>query len=426
MARFAKDGDVWATDPSWSEWDRTRAIRDKLVDGWRPIAWDTPRPAAAPPRDPAAEARLAGDGAPVDDFLVYSDWLQSAGNPRGALISVQHQLDAAADGARLALGDEERRLLDEHREALLGPLAGAHPSFLHLEWRLGFIRGARLHRVGYVEELPLAEELLWHLLDDERGPFLERLVVGLIAYGDNDNQAITAILMDPPSTPAPLRVLKIGAFGGDDLFDRGEIDISRAWLGPLVRLSSLYPRLEVLELTGRLNGRRPDDALLGEIDLPTLRRFVFRNGGLPREHLAEVLAARWPRLEELDLWFGDEDYGGDCTIDDVVALLDGRVRLPSLRRLGLRNASFTDALCEPLLRSPLLPQLEEVDLSLGVLTDEGAAILARGHDRLAHLRRLDLRENALSPAGRALVADLCRDVETADNDPEWRYVSVSE
>jgi hypothetical protein len=144
--------------------------------------------------------------------------------------------------------------------------------------------------------------------------------------------------------------------------------------------------------------------------------------------MAELRAARWPRLEELDLWFGDPEYGGDCTLDDVLPLLDGRVALPALRRLGLRNAAFADELCEPLLRSPLLPQLTTLDLSLGVLSDDGAAILARGADRLAHLERLVVRENCLTAEGIAQLASigLLGVLDADENDPEFRYVSHAE
>lgn len=433
VARFrGPDGTEWTTDRGRSDFDRTRAIRKKILEGYRPVAWDRDwqSPRAWPPRELTLEARLTSDENRIEDFLVYSDWLQAAGNPRGALIAVQHRLASlpAGDPARAALEAEERALLDAHREALLGPLAAIDPAYLQLEWHLGFIRGARIHRTGYIDaQLPLAEEVLWHLLDEERAPFLERLTLGLIEWGDQDNQAVVTLLQDPPFAPPPLRVLRIGAFGGDDLFDRGEIDISRAWLAPLTRLSALYPRLEELELTGRLNGRMPGDRLFGDLELPSLRRFTFRTGGLPVEHLEELRRARWPRLESLDLWFGDEDYGGTCTVDDVLPLLDGRAALPpSLVRLGLRNASFADALVEPLLASPLLPRLRALDLSLGVLTDDGAALLARGRDRLAHLERLDLRDNCLSSDGVALVRDLCREVITIDNDPGFRYVSVSE
>jgi hypothetical protein len=416
--RFARGGEIWTAEPR--PFLYSDSIREKLLEGFRPLDWDDAEP---PAHDPDLDALLANPAATVDDWLVHGDRLESRGDPRGALLAVQHRRSLAP--LNEALHAEEERLMAAHRADWLGPLAGVDAHYLQLEWRLGFVRGARLHRIGYLQELPCAEELLWHLLSPRFAPLLERLGVGLIEWGDQDNQGISTLLMDPPGAPPPLRSLKIGAFGGDDLLDRGEIDISRAWISSLVRLSALYPGLEELELTGRLNGRGREP-LFGAIDLPALRRFAFRTGGLPQEHMDEIRAARWPRLEQLDLWFGDSDYGGDCTLDDVLPLLDGRVALPALRRLGLRNAAFADELCEPLLRSPLLPQLTTLDLSLGVLTDDGAAILARGADRLAHLERLVVRENCLTSDGIAQLASLGPVLDADENDPEFRYVSHSE
>jgi hypothetical protein len=416
--RFAKGGEIWTAEPR--PFGYGREIREKLLDGFRPIDWGDTEP---PPHDPELAALIANPAATDDDWLVHGDRLEARGDPRGSRRAIQHRRALAPHDEELRI--EERRLLADHRAAWLGPLAEIDASYLHLEWRLGFVRGARLHRTTYLEQLPCPEEILWCLLSARFAPLLERLAFGLIEWGDQDNQAICALLMDPPAGPPPLRSLKIGAFGDDDLLDRGEIDISRAWLSSLVRLPALYPALEELELTGRLNSRGVEP-LLGAIELPALRRFAFRTGGLPTEHMAEIRDARWPRLEELDLWFGDSDYGGDCTLDDVLPLLDGRVALPALRRLGLRNTTFADELCEPLLRSPLLPQLTALDLSLGVLTDDGAELLARGADRLAHLERVVVRENCLTPAGIARLADTGLPIDAAENDPEFRYVSVSE
>lgn len=420
--RFARGDEIWTATPRPFGYEDE--IRARIVDGFRPLDWtDAAAPAFDPELDPELAALLASPAATDDDWLVYGDRLEARGDPRGALLAVQHRLARAPDDA--ALRAEEQRLLAAHATDWLGPLAGADPRYLQLEWRHGFVRGARLHRTTYIEQLPCPEELLWRLLSPRLAPLLERLAVGLIEWGDQDNQGVCTLLMNPPADPPPLRALKIGAFGGDDLLDRGEIDISRAWLASLEWLSALYPHLEELELTGRLNSRGVEP-LLGAIDLPALRRFTFRTGGLPREHLAEIRGARWPRLEALDLWFGDSDYGGDCALADVLPLLDGRVALPALRRLGLRNAAFADELCEPLLASPLLPRLAELDLSLGVLTDAGAEILARGADRLAHLARLSVRENCLTPAGVARLAALGPALDAAENDPDFRYVSVSE
>src|SRR5689334_17154193 len=90
-----------------------------------------------------AIARDPEDPAP---YLVYADWLQAQGAPRGALAALQGTLDARDGDQRLhdALSEHMR----DHAEAYLGPLAPVldHPD-LELEWRCGFI-GSAVLRVG--------------------------------------------------------------------------------------------------------------------------------------------------------------------------------------------------------------------------------------------------------------------------------------
>src|SRR5258707_11757256 len=65
-------------------------------------------------------------------YLVYADWLQANGDPRGELIVRQH-------------GDKDAQAwLDEHRDAFLGRFASAAPPTFELEWRFGFIRKATI------------------------------------------------------------------------------------------------------------------------------------------------------------------------------------------------------------------------------------------------------------------------------------------
>lgn len=56
----------------------------------------------------------------------------------------------------------------------------------------------------------------------------------------------------------------------------------------------------------------------------------------------------------------------------------------------------------------------------------GGEVLARGAEELAHLARLVVRGNCLTSAGVARLAGLGPTVDADENDPEYRYVSVSE
>src|SRR5262245_27676174 len=69
--------------------------------------------------------------------LVYADWLEEQGHPRGELIRVQYDLARlpADDGRRRALGRRELQLIIEHKDAWF-PL---RKKFLWWECRLGFM-----------------------------------------------------------------------------------------------------------------------------------------------------------------------------------------------------------------------------------------------------------------------------------------------
>jgi uncharacterized protein (TIGR02996 family) len=68
-----------------------------------------------------------------DDFLVFGDWLQSVGDPRGELIALQHALETAINEDRARLLDHERKLIAQHHFAPEQPVG-------QLKWRRGFVR----------------------------------------------------------------------------------------------------------------------------------------------------------------------------------------------------------------------------------------------------------------------------------------------
>ena len=78
--------------------------------------------------------------APDDDAprLVYGDWLQEQGDPRGELVAVQRAqlaIGAHPDPEHVArLVDRERELIAKHAREWLGPLS---PD--SVTWRLGFV-----------------------------------------------------------------------------------------------------------------------------------------------------------------------------------------------------------------------------------------------------------------------------------------------
>ena len=68
--------------------------------------------------DPALEQAIARDPDDRAAFVVYADWLQQAGNPRGELAAIQLARETADTPAMQA---REDALLEEHADVLCGP-----------------------------------------------------------------------------------------------------------------------------------------------------------------------------------------------------------------------------------------------------------------------------------------------------------------
>ncbi|MEV6667632.1 STM4015 family protein [Streptomyces nigra] len=244
------------------------------------------------------------------------------------------------------------------------------------------------------------------------------------AYDSDPSDVVEALLAARDRLPA-LRAL----FLGDMVMEECEISwINQTDVAPLL---AGFPALEEFGVRGGSG--------LGftAVQHAALRRLVVETGGLPASVVRGVGASDLPALEHLDLWLGTPDYGGDSEAADLEPILSG-ARLPRLRHLALRNSEIQDAVAAAVAAAPVVARLEVLDLSMGVLTDEGAGALLNGQP-LTHLKKLDLHHHylskafeeqvrqALEPAG--VEVDLDRDdaeEETEEDGTVWRYVSVGE
>jgi hypothetical protein len=250
-----------------------------------------------------------------------------------------------------------------------------------------------------------------------------------------DPAAVTALIIgqwgQAYETQAPVdlltdlapRLTGLGAlFLGEMTFEECEISWIRQ--GDVTPLLDAYPRLEVLRVRGA------DGLMLEPVRHTALRELAFESGGLPGRVVRAVGECDLPALEHLELWLGTGDYGGDVTMDDLSLILSGS-RLPALRQLGLRDAEIADQVAAALAGAPVVARLDTLDLSLGALSDDGAAALLAGQP-LTHLRRLDLHHHYIGEemAGR-MVAELAGveiDLAEANQPSEYgdRYVAVAE
>lgn len=218
-------------------------------------------------------------------------------------------------------------------------------------------------------------------------------------------------------------------FFGDITYEENEI----SWIdpGPAGTLLETFPALREFGIRGSEGLGFPP------VRHPALERLTLESGGLPGEVVRNIGASDLPALTALDLWLGTSEYGWDGDISDIAAICAGD-RLPQLRHLALRNSEIQDEVCAALAAAPVVAGLETLDLSMGVLTDDGAAALLGGQP-LTHLKRLDLHHNYLSrallerlrdtlePAGVILDLDPGDAQDDMDGDGTvWRFVACGE
>ncbi|MEV7277521.1 STM4015 family protein [Streptomyces sp. NPDC093111] len=298
---------------------------------------------------------------------------------------------------------------------------------------------------GAAVQLPDPASVAWRLSaptyadpgDEEWGPLFERFLatvetgrVRAVVVGgweeayDTSSAGIVTALMGANDRLTGLEAL----FLGDMTVEECEISwIVQSDVGPLL---AAYPRLRELGVRGG-NG-----LAFPPVRHTALRTLVLESGGLGADVVRGVAASELPALERLELWLGTEEYGADATPADLAPLLAGD-RLPALRRLGLRNSHLQDEVAAAVAAAPVVARLEELDLSMGVLTDKGAEALLAGRS-LTHLRRLGLAHHylsaqtaervtaALAPHGVTVDLDDAQ-VPEDDGDGEfYRYVAVAE
>ena len=368
-------------------------------------------------RNAALEKAIEADPEDADAYMVFADWLQGEGDPRGELIALHA-------GKKKKPAD---KLLAQQAEYFLGPLAEHQKCYDNsgkdaFAWKNGFIHAVRLahdhYGLDYQDDGKLKDwdgslaKILEQLLKHPSGRYIVELTMN---YNNDPNEDTLddLIALLAKSAPKTIRRIRIG----DDVDQ-----ISWYNVGNLGKLWKGVPHLRRFEIYA-------GSFTLGTIELPELTHAEFHTGGLAKASAKSIAAAKWPNIEHLDMWFGDDNYGGDASVKDIQPLLD-RTDLKKLRYLGLRNAQFTDKLLEVLPKAKILKQLTTLDLSMGVLTDEGAKKLVEHKDAYQHLAVLDVSDTYLSKAAvktlkgvaKKIVADDLRE----DDDPEYRYPAISE
>ncbi|NXY96628.1 STM4015 family protein [Streptomyces sp. BR123] len=243
------------------------------------------------------------------------------------------------------------------------------------------------------------------------------------AYDKGPAEIIDALVAARDGLPA-LRALFLGDMESE------ECEISWITQGDVGPLLDTFPDLEEFGVRGG------SGLVFPPVTHRRLRSLTVETGGMPARVVRNIAASALPALEHLDLWLGTSDYGGDSELTDVEPIMAGD-RLPSLRHLALRNSDIQDEIATAMASAPVVARLETLDLSMGVLTDEGGAALLGGRP-LTHLKKLDLHHNYLSDPlqqrfrdtleGAGVTLDLARGHAHEDewDGRTWRFVAVGE
>ncbi len=385
-----------------------KLVATKTEDGYVEKVGTPPEPRT----NPALEKAIAADPSDEAAFMVYADWLQAQGDLRGELIALQ-----AADKDRPAA-----KFLAQHVDYFLGPL-GAHQKchdgfhdkkHAAFTWKHGFIYAARLAHNQHADNWKgqLATDVLLPLLRHPSGKFLVELTLN-----ENDDPSedtlddlFDVIARHPIRTLRKLRI-------GDEVSQ-----ISWFHAGNLGKLWKGVPNLVDFEIEA-------GEFELGKLEVPALRRAVFRTGGLTKTAATSIATATWPKLEHLEVYFGDSEYGCTATIEEALAIL-ARSDLKHLGYLGLKNAEFQAELIPHLANSKLVRQLHTLDMSHGLLLDEHIDTLLAHKDAFAHLKVLDVSSTWLTKPGIKRLQGIATTLVAKDcwheAEPEFRFVRIGE
>ena len=306
--------------------------------------------------------------APDDDLprLIYADYLDEHGDPRGEFIRIQIERPRLPrdDPRRAGLKAREDELLRRHREEWEGPLAAV---VSHAVFRRGFID----------DVLVMAEAFLAHahtLFD--WAPIRTIKLRGTFRY-------VGAILKRP----------ELAALTGLDLcFDH--LDNRDAALLVACRHLSGLKRLN---LNGNPIGDEGAARLAASPHLTGLEALHLEHCGLGPAAANSLAAARLTRLRALDL---SENFLGDDGIERLAAA-------PFLERftaLDLTAVGMGDAGAQRLAECPSLRGLRRLRLGYNGLGDAGTAALVRS-SHLTALTALDVNGNAIGDAGAQAILD---------------------
>ncbi|MDR1203008.1 MAG: STM4015 family protein [Tannerellaceae bacterium] len=244
---------------------------------------------------------------------------------------------------------------------------------------------AKKYKLSYedYEASKSQKDLLNKIINDKKLSDIKQLTIGCWSYESDGCQDLVDGMIANKEKFAHIE----GLFWGDIDQEESEISwIDQADLSPLL---DIMPNLTDLKIKGT-NGLS-----IGQKPRPDLKSLEIISGGFNAGILEDVLKSDFPNLEKLILYVGVDDYGFEGPIEAFKPLFS-KEKFPKLTYLGLVNAAEQDEIVTFFLESDILPQLETMDISAGVLTDKGGQLLLDNIDKIKHLQFIDMGYNYLS------------------------------
>lgn len=271
-------------------------------------------------------------------------------------------------------------------------------------------------RVDYDDESVTITDLLEAFVRDPQSAGVTELIIGM--FNTEVSESSFEVVDKLVALKENFKELK-ALFIGDITYEECEISwINQCDITPILKA---FPKLEHLQIRGG------DGLSFTELAHDKLTTLIIETGGLRPNVIDSVNAAKLPNLQKLELWLGSDEYGFDSTIDDLKPILSGTL-FPKLTWLGLMDSVIQDDIAIAAADAPVLKQLNELDLSMGVLTDKGAAALLKS-EGIRKLKHLNLRHHFLSEAMMEQLKALGISINLDDKeeeDDDYRYVEVAE
>ena len=174
---------------------------------------------------------------------------------------------------------------------------------------------------NYDSTLSITEKLT-SLLQDSQVDKLEALVIG--EWGEScsdDSSEIVNALVNAKNKLTNLKAIFIGDIESTEC----EISwIRQSDISPILRA---YPQLEILQVRGG-DGLQFNPPIRHN----NLKALIVETGGLNSQTVNEICNLNLPELEHLELWFGTEEYGGDCSVENIKPIIDDLI-FPKLFRI---------------------------------------------------------------------------------------------